>query len=158
MQGAMVKQVLSSGIDLRGRRNCSIRPRGKPQIDVIAMGVKILDGMGQSSRREPGGEYIICQQRREGQGALFLNIGIGFFKGTSIKMIFIVTDLPEQAILMEIGIRDFLKCVRTEVFTQGKARHLDMVGLKHHSIISEAYPVESVATLWVSTTLVIMTA
>jgi hypothetical protein len=58
-----------------------------------------------------------------------------------------------------------LKCVRAEVFTQGKARHLDMVGLKHCSIISEAtlwvseaYPVDSVATLRVSNTLVIMTA
>ena len=158
VQSEMVKQALGSGIDLRGRRNDSIGSRGEPQVDVIAVGVKILDGMRQSSKRGPGGGGIICQQRWEDQGALLLNIGVGFFKGTSIKMIFIVTDLREQAILIEVGICDFFERLRAEVSTQGKARHLDMVGFKHRSIISEAYPLDRAAILRVSNTLVIMTA
>src|SRR6266508_450336 len=80
-------------------------------------------------------------------------------------MIFVVTDLSEQAVLIEISMRDFFKRIRTEMFPQGKACYLDMIGFEHRSIISEAtlrvseaIPWISEATLRVSDTLIIMIA
>src|SRR5215216_1960229 len=62
-----------------------------------------------------------------------------------------MTDLSKQSVLIQIGFDDLFKSIWAELFTNSKARHLDVKGLKHRSIISEA-------TLRVSDTLVIMTS
>ena len=145
-----VDQIFINGINFKRSRKRSIRLAGNPEVNVIAVRVKILYGVEQSSKGRPCRANIIGFQRRYRQRALLFEISIRFSKGIAVKVIFIVTDQREQPILFEIGGNDGLQRSIAEIPRECVACDLGMNRLEHPSIISEAI-------LWIRHTLVIMT-
>jgi len=100
MKSRVTDQLRDDRLDLWRSGNGSVGLRGKPQVDVIAVGIKILHSMSQSPKGRPCRTRIFFHQRENCQGTLLFHIAIRFFEGTSVEMIFVVADLPLQPVLM----------------------------------------------------------
>ncbi len=93
--------------------------QGEPQVNVIAVGIKVLNGVSQPSESRPGCQCITCLQRGNYLRTLLLDIGIRFVKGIVVKMIFIVTELGTHPVLVHVRLDDFCQRSRAENVSKG---------------------------------------
>jgi hypothetical protein len=108
LQPWAVDQFRVQRIDLLGSRKRRLCITGHPQCNVIAVGIKVLRGMRQSSESLPGRNRIGVPQRRDDHIPLRFNVCARFVEGIVVEMKFVMADLPAQSILTEIGGNDDL--------------------------------------------------
>ena len=102
------------------------------------MGIKILRGMSQSPKSDPGREHTRRKQGGKHKATLFFDVTVTFVDGVVVEVKFVVTDLPRKRVLFAVGCDNHLKRARAKFCTEGFAGHFFMNGNKHFQIISEA--------------------
>lgn len=95
------------------------------------MGVKILRGVQESTKGRPGRICVSLFQRRHRKRTLFFDIRVSPLEAVVVEMKFVVTKLPGQTVLLNVGIRDRRQGARTERVTECVEHDFNVIWGEH---------------------------
>ncbi len=126
MDQAGVKRV---NFDRRRRRFSveAIQPEG----DVVRMGVEILHGVSHPPEGLPRRDGILFLKRLNNHVALLFDVGIGLCKGVVVEVEFVVTELPGETVLMNVGVGHNPQRARADRIAKRFKHDLDVIFGEH---------------------------